>query len=281
MFVTPRPIQRFETLDSTSSEAKRQILAGLSGPAWIIADRQLGGYGRRARQWVHHDGDFAASLILPLENVAPSSKSKPPRSSLTDNPDLMNALGPLPFAMGLAVRDAIISFLEPLDAKNRSSDLLLKWPNDVLYQDNKLAGILIEIENTPTGMMAVIGVGINFVSLPRKVAYATACLADLGLTLHPTKFLNALDQAFFQWHAIQHAAGIAPIREVWLKHSAGLGETIIIQLPGSGDPTAPETHQIEGRFITIDDQGHLIVETSQGQQIVTAGDVFLGNSSSA
>ena len=105
-------------IDSTNEEAKR-LFPKISGPTWIYAERQTAGRGRRGHSWYASPGNLKASLALqlhePLEKVALRS-----------------------FVAALAVRDAVSHFLTGAD------ELALKWPNDVLLREKKVAGILLE-----------------------------------------------------------------------------------------------------------------------------------------
>src|SRR5690348_5434067 len=126
----------FETLASTNAEALARGRAGAAGPLWITAAEQTAGRGRRGRPWVSAPGNLYASLLLvdpaPLGQVAQVS-----------------------FVAALAVHDAVTDVASALAPR-----LTLKWPNDVLGEGRKLAGILIEGEGTRP-LLTVIGLGVN------------------------------------------------------------------------------------------------------------------------
>jgi BirA family biotin operon repressor/biotin-[acetyl-CoA-carboxylase] ligase len=138
---------RLETVDSTNAEARRRAEAGEPGPLWVWSTRQSAGRGRNGRSWQSQPGNLFASLLLGL-NCTLATASQ------------------LALLAGVAAYDAIAKLLP--DAGG--SDLLLKWPNDVLIKGDKAAGMLLEsaTEKTPNRCKVVIGTGIN-------LATRTAC----------------------------------------------------------------------------------------------------------
>ncbi|HPE32049.1 MAG TPA: hypothetical protein PLV61_12720, partial [Parvularculaceae bacterium] len=101
----------FETLDSTSLEARRRADAGARGPIWILALEQTAGYGRRGSGWEQAPGDVAATFLF--DPGAPVEK-----------------LGQLSFVAALAVANAVRRFAP-------RAPISLKWPNDVLVGGGK------------------------------------------------------------------------------------------------------------------------------------------------
>jgi len=146
-------------VDSTLSEAAR-IAPGLRGPEWILAHHQTAGRGRRGRVWANPVGNFSATLVLPQPGT-------PDRAALRS------------FVAALALYDTCVA------VSGRSDGFALKWPNDVLLNGGKLAGILLESAGAGTAMSYLaIGIGVNLVAAPggdtveaRGVAPG---LADLG-----------------------------------------------------------------------------------------------------
>lgn len=234
------------SVDSTNAEAAR-LAPGLSGPLWIIAASQTAGRGRRARIWVSPPGNFYATLVMKpteaLEIVALRS-----------------------FAAALALRDACVAVTGLPDA------FTLKWPNDVLLNGGKLAGILLESAGFTTGRgHLAIGVGVNLIAAPDPAhldAHAVApvnLLHETGHRITPDQFLDHLAPAYARWENRLVAKGFAPLRAEWLAHAARLGETITAR-------TGAASHQ--GRFETIDDSGALVLHTATGRRTIPAADVF-------
>ena len=140
-----------DTLGSTNAEALALARAGERGPLWVTAARQTAGRGRRGNVWTSEPGNLYASLLL--SDAAPAAH-----------------LPELCFVVALAVRDAVCAVAPPLASK-----LKLKWPNDLLLDGAKLAGILIEAESVGGASATVAGIGVNCAHYPRDTGYpATA-----------------------------------------------------------------------------------------------------------
>ena len=133
-------IRRFDEIDSTNEEARRLGDRGEQGPVWIVAARQTAGRGRRGRAWESPSGNFMGTLYL--------TPHCGPREA-----------GELSFVAALAVHDAVSSLLPP----PLRPALRLKWPNDLLHERAKLAGILLESSGVAGAEVAwvAIGMGIN------------------------------------------------------------------------------------------------------------------------
>ena len=134
----------YDTLGSTNAEALARGRAGERGPLWITAARQTAGRGRRGNAWVSEPGNLYASLLL--TDAAPAAH-----------------LPELCFVVALAVRDALGGAAPEL-----SSRLKLKWPNDLLLDGAKLAGILIEAESLGGKTITAAGIGVNCVHHPDR-----------------------------------------------------------------------------------------------------------------
>lgn len=233
-------------VDSTNAHALR-LAPDLTGPAWFVGLSQTAGRGRRARAWASPVGNFHATLLTfpkgPAETVALRS-----------------------FAIALALRDAFVA-LTGLPESFR-----LKWPNDVLLNGQKVAGILLESTGSG-GQIAhlAIGVGVNLVAAPDATYLEPGALPavslwqETGIRVTPERFLDALAPAYDQWEQRLIRDGFAPLRSEWLSHAARLGETIIAR-------TGHSTFQ--GRFETIDANGNLMLRTSQEMLAIPAADVF-------
>ncbi len=227
-------------VDSTLSEATRRA-SDLAGPAWILALRQTAGRARRGRAWVDPVGNFAATLAM-------RPGGGPPLAALRS------------FIASLALYDAIVA------TTGRSSGLALKWPNDVLLNGGKLAGILLESDGT--GHLSI-GIGVNLLNVPDTVEEGglppVSLLSETGANVMPEEFLDALAPAFARYEAQFTTYGFAPIRTAWLDRAARLGKVITART-GTSEQT--------GTFETVDDTGALILRTSQGQRVIPAGEVY-------
>lgn len=224
-------------------EAKR-LSRSILKPTWIMAHRQTAARGRRGRPWSQPPGNLAATLIYkPWATTHEAAK----RSFLAAN-----------------------ALFETLALYVDRSALSLKWPNDVLLNGGKVAGILLESSGRgPVVDWLSIGVGVNLVSVPADVVagpFMPISLAGAGgNVVSPESFLTTLASSFATQEAKLDALGFTRIREDWLRHAARLGETMTAR-------TARE--DITGIFETVDQDGNLILATPAGQAIITAADVF-------
>src|SRR6476469_1500336 len=139
---------RMETVDSTNAEALRSALGGEPGPLWIWSARQSQGRGRGGREWVSQPDNLFASLLIGLNC-------------------------PLRVASQLALVAGVIAFdtIAKLIAYEGRSELLLKWPNDILLAGEKVAGMLLEniCSTAENRSVIVIGTGINLANHPESL----------------------------------------------------------------------------------------------------------------
>ena len=217
--------------------------AGERGPLWIWADRQSQGRGRLGRSWVSEPGNLYASLLL--TDAAPAAH-----------------LPELCFVVALALRDAV-SALAPQFAP----ELKLKWPNDLLLNGAKLAGILIEAESIGSTTIIVAGVGVNCAHYPEDVDRAATSLLAHGAQVSPGVLMTELSRTMVarlaQW---DRGAGFAAIRNKWLSHAAGIGSDIHVRL---------SDRELTGKFETLDASGRLMLRLPGGSlEAITAGEVF-------
>lgn len=233
------------SVSSTLDEARR-VVSELSGPTWILALEQTAARGRRGRAWSMPAGNFAATLVLPVSDVATAALRS--------------------FVAALALREACVGLTGREDA------FQLKWPNDVLLRDGKLAGILLESLMTQGVVSHVaIGIGVNLVAAPSAQALEAGArpavsLTDLcGTKIGPEVFLDALADAYARYEAQFATYGFAPIRAAWLSHAARLGQVITARTAQSA---------WTGTFLDMDAAGQLVLETPEGRVTIAAADVY-------
>jgi len=234
--------------DSTNSEALR-LAPSLSGPAWIMAHQQAAARGRRGREWVMPAGNFAGTLFL-------RPKGGPA------------AAAQISFVAALALHDALG------DACGPSARLSIKWPNDVLLNGGKVAGILLESAGSGNDLTGLaVGIGVNLAAAPDRGAVEphavtpVSVLGETGFAVSAEEFLDLLAPHFARWLAQLDTYGFAPIRNAWLSRAARLGETIIARTGAT---------QTQGVFEGIDQTGALVLNTPSGRQILPAADVYFG-----
>ena len=248
----------FDKIGSTNAEARVRARAGECGPMWFVTSEQTAGRGRRFRPWIAPPGNLASS-ILEVMDVSPA---------------IAATLG---FAAGLALEAALRTLSVEAALRMAESEGLkfsLKWPNDVLAGQKKLAGILLEAEAMVGGGLAVVvGIGTNVVGAPMGTPTPTTSLKALGIDVSAEELFSTLSDNWARFRAIwDDGQGFPEIRRLWLERAAGLEEPVSIK---SGETV------IEGIFDTIDEQGCLIVRTFAGARVpVTAGDVYFGSAAS-
>ncbi|MCQ2741413.1 MAG: biotin--[acetyl-CoA-carboxylase] ligase, partial [Alphaproteobacteria bacterium] len=202
-------IKHFDTVVSTNEIAK-----DLSENNVVVASCQTGGHGRYGRVWESPKGNLYLSAVVA---------------------DFGNKTPLLSFVAGVSVIEALNDF-----------PVLLKWPNDVLLNGKKVAGILLERTNHQT---VVIGIGINVASAPDKKMYQTASLENkISLNALTEKILSALENNLL--YLSDNRFDI--IRKKWINHACGLGQMIEVHL-------ANQT--LRGLFKEFSPQGELILET--------------------
>lgn len=256
----------FDSVGSTSIEAENAAKAGDPGDIWFAALKQTTGRGRRGRVWDTPHGNMAASLLI--------------------RPDFDAAHGALlGFVAGVALNRALKTVLPTAviktgidGADGRPEDIAtriaLKWPNDVLVDGAKLAGILLEAGSTPEhGASIVVGMGVNVVSAPTDVPYPATSVDALGVsTSAEAIFTELADQwvdVFFLW---DNGHGNQALLDEWRAGAAGIGAEVAIKTHNS---------VLRGVFETIDADGRLIVKTNDGQRHpIAAGDVHFGTTAS-
>lgn len=227
---------RHGELDSTNSEAQRLAASGETGPVWIIADRQTAGRGRRGRVWETNPGNLATTLLL--------RSDAPPA-----------VIGQSSFVAALAAAEMASHFAP-------NTDITVKWPNDVLGEGKKLAGLLLE---AGPGWLAV-GIGVNLASAPERTEFPATSLAQLGIAA-PTsdEALTVLAARFAHWYAAWMSEGFETIRAAWLARAGGLGAPIRARLP---------TETRHGVFEGIDASGALLLNEQGNVRAIAAGEVF-------
>ncbi len=215
---------------------------------WIVADEQTAGRGRRGRAWISPRGNLHASAFLIDPCPAPIA------------PQLSFVAG---VALARAARDV------------GAAEVGLKWPNDLLSQGSKCAGVLIESAALASpGAAYVVGVGVNCARAPDGLDYATACLTRANaLAVSPGELFDRLAQRFEEtlgeWRA---GDAFGSIRAAWLDCAVGLGGPIAIENGGI---------RREGVFEGIDANGRLLMRSDRGLETVEAADLRILSASDA
>ena len=235
----------YDEVGSTNDEALALAASGEALPIWVTARRQLAGRGRQGAPWISQAGNLYASLLLARAF------------------GLLQA-AQLPLVTALALHDALVAVLGP------DAGLGIKWPNDLLLNRRKIAGILAESKRLADGRpVIVIGCGVNCARHPQDTRHKASSLLAEGYSVTP----DELFAEFFKHMAGRLAvwdggAGFGEIRTAWLDRAIGLGEAIHVRLPRS---------TIDGIFAGLDPAGRLILRQPSGERTVSAGELFFDN----
>lgn len=225
------------------AEAAR-LAPELHRPTWIMARHQTAGRGRQGRVWKSGEGNFAATHVMRPEGPAGTAAL---RSFLAAN-----------------------ALFETLAYWVDRTRLAVKWPNDVLLNEGKVAGILLEASGQGGQVDRLsIGIGVNLVSAPAADPdrpIVPVALATEGITPPDCEdFLAMLATNYATEERIFADFGFGQIRESWLENAARLGEEIVAR-------TARDT--LTGIFETVDEAGRLVLKTDDGIRKISAADVY-------
>lgn len=234
-----------DSVASTNAEAARLAADGAEDGTLVWARQQTAGRGRHGRDWDSPPGNLYLSLVLRPECP-------------------VNRAAQLGFAAALAVGDAVGSVGPAL------LEITYKWPNDVLLNDRKVAGILLESRTDSGGSLdwLVLGVGVNVASHPKEARTPATDLRFEGAppAVDAVDVLESFARHFMAWTNRWLDDGFAPLRRAWLNHAHALGEEIEARLP---------RETLRGTFRDIDEHGALVLEHRDGtRRVVTAGDIY-------
>lgn len=237
---------RMETVDSTNAEAKRRAKAGEPGPLWIWSARQSQGRGRGGREWISQPGNLFASLLIGVNCP-------------------IRVAGQLALVAGVIAYDTVAKLI----AYEGRSELLLKWPNDILLAGEKLAGMLLENVGSPVENRSqiIIGTGINLANHPEDLPQPAINLAAYDINIPPAEALEVLAATTHEWLTRWNEGTSFPsIRRAWLDRAGPTGRPLRVRI--NGDET-------EGVYAGLDADGALRLLTPDGSEYrIAAGDVF-------
>ena len=233
-----------ESVDSTNDAAKRRLAEGPQSTFCLAAKQQTSGRGRTGRAWSSMSGNLAMTLYQPIRGTYQGAAR-------------------LSFAVSLAVKDT----LEELAPKE---SVRIKWPNDVLLNQRKVCGILLENIGTVTDdtLGVLIGIGLNLASHPEPHECnwpPTSVAAETGFAPSFDSALSSLLRSVPKRIESDITKGFNATRQDWLSCAVRLGEIVSVRLPNT---------ELRGRFMDIDETGALVLDTPSGVRKITAGDVF-------
>jgi BirA family biotin operon repressor/biotin-[acetyl-CoA-carboxylase] ligase len=222
-----------DKIGSTNDEARRLAAEDAPHGTVVHADEQTSGRGRLSRTWFSPPGNLYVSILLRTGEPAARTSE-------------------LSFLAALAVADTVEELLP------RQIRAMLKWPNDVLVNGAKIAGILLEQADEAT----IMGIGLNVLEAPSNTGYRTTTIVGNGGIASVDGARDILLDRLGRHLPVWRTDGFGPIREQWLDRSYPLGAAI--RANSAGQPIA-------GHFAGLDLDGALLLDTPQGRQRIVAG----------
>ena len=231
----PTEIIELNEIDSTNDELRRLAEKGAKHFTVVTAKKQTRGKGRYSRMWESPDGNLFLSILI-------------------RKPDMETA-HQLSFVSAMAVLETVQTLLS-------NHEISVKWPNDVLVNGKKIAGILLESSTSHNKIdYIIIGFGVNVKKSPD---YATN-MRELGYKGSFGQVKDTLIKEFKKFYEMWQDENFGRISELWLRNAAYLGEKITVNLPDSS---------LTGIFRGLTATGELRLETVDGEKIISSGDVY-------
>ncbi|HYD19782.1 MAG TPA: biotin--[acetyl-CoA-carboxylase] ligase [Patescibacteria group bacterium] len=228
-------IIELSTVGSTNEHIKQLARSGYPAFTLVWAHEQTAGKGRQGNGWTSVPGNLYMSLLLRPNATASQT-------------------GQLSFLAAVALAETV------KEVVSKPVQISLKWPNDLLLNARKAAGILLEAEED----WVVMGIGVNVAGAPDAAASLAAfgCMEDAGAVLG--KLAVRIKSLYDSWTQ----KGFDPIRAEWLHYAHNIGSTIQVRMP---------KEYFTGRFAGIDDSGALELEMPGGEKrAICSGEVFIG-----
>lgn len=231
---------------STNADLLNRLRSGegIAEGYWLLAERQSGGRGRSGREWISPAGNIYTSTIVNIGTMDPPTHT-------------------LSLVTGLSVWAFVTGGLSEVNRPKAR----LKWPNDVLVDGAKIAGILLERHQDTI----VVGIGINLAHSPDIPGRKTTCLYDENsrYEAHPEGALPYLANAFALELGKWREFGTEALIQRWQSASHPIGTALTVHDP-SGEKLA-------GTYAGLDESGSLLLRMGDGNtRTVHAGDVVLG-----
>lgn len=236
-----------DSVDSTNNEVARnhKNMPHLSA---FFAHEQTGGRGRNGRNWKSLKDNVSVSFIL-----------KPNQDSQYDK---LNTVSNTTFVCALATLKTIENYLTP------NTKILCKWPNDILIDKKKVAGILIETDSSNSSInYVIVGIGINVNDNPNNLEYETTSMFNvIQKYMDPIKVAELLRDNLSFYLDILKNEGFAKIIELYRANLYGLKNNITVKL---------ENTIYNGVFEDIDSNGFIVLKCNDGIKKISVGDIFI------
>jgi BirA family biotin operon repressor/biotin-[acetyl-CoA-carboxylase] ligase len=228
-------IHHFQNLESSNKTAFEMAEQNqLSDREIILTDSQSSGKGRNNRKWHSPEGNLYFSMVLR------------PKISLTQ-------IHHLSFLSVVALRRVVKKILPDIAIQN-------KWPNDLLIDEKKAAGILLESKiDEKNCHFVVIGVGLNLSSYPNETIFTATSLKEFGAEIATQNILQLFLDEFEDLYQNYLSFGFKKIRNYWLAGAYKLGKNIIVK--------NSQQQEIEAIFLDLDQEGNLILKNEEKDRI--------------
>lgn len=230
-------IIKYESLDSTQEEAKRLLKEQKIDHGYAITtDMQVKGKGRYDRKWTGEKGDLACTFVLkPEKNI--------------------NLFTQISFVAAIAVGDITTKHLKECAIK-------YKWPNDIMINNKKVSGILLELVQNKH---LLVGIGINVISNAEKELQNIYSLSNNNQKLNYATILQDLCEFFVKRYNQWNQMGFDAIKNLWTANAMNLEKKIKANYLGN---------ETEGYFIGIDDSGSMILQENGKKKLIKIGEIF-------
>ncbi|HEF4760964.1 TPA: bifunctional biotin--[acetyl-CoA-carboxylase] ligase/biotin operon repressor BirA [Pseudomonas putida] len=237
------PVQVHDSIDSTNAEALRAIERGQAAPFLVLAERQTAGRGRRGRKWISPFAENVYySLVLRIDGG-------------------MRQLEGLSLVVGLAVLQTLREF--------GLASAGLKWPNDVLVGQKKIAGILLELVGDPADVCHVVlgvGINVNMQSADEVDQQWTSMRLESGKLFDRNRLVARLGEMLRQYLIRHQAGGFLAIQSEWEQNHLWQGRSVSL-IAG--------VNQIDGEVLGIDSQGALRLKVGGVEKVFSGGELSL------
>jgi BirA family biotin operon repressor/biotin-[acetyl-CoA-carboxylase] ligase len=232
-----------DSVSNTNEELKAMARDGAKSMTMLCAKEQTAGRGRHGREWKSKAGNLHASILL---RGIPQEKAHE-----------------LVFIAALAVVETVESFLF-------DQEVTLKWPNDVLVDGKKIAGILLESEISGSDLdFVVIGIGLNVAATPEGLDGMATSFKDFETQVDLSEVKQLLGEAFTEyleiWLDSSEAGGFERIGNLWMQYAAFLDKEISVKLPQG---------EVRGIFKGMNAKGEMILEKAGVENLYSSAEIF-------
>lgn len=234
----------YDTIDSVVDEAKRLAGQGAEEGTLVWAKQQSSGHGRFGRPWFSPPGNLHCALILRLEEPADIAVQVNYVAAVSLGATIAELIGP--------------------------AELHYRWPNDVLLNDVKVAGLLLEAaprSSANTYDWLVLGAAVNVNASPPDIEVATvSAYSDRFGGVSDALVLEGFGRHFLSWINRWADEGFTPVRKTWTLRARSIGQPTKVEL---------RDHTLEGRFVEVDQEGAMVMEMADGKyRRITVGEFF-------